>query len=95
VPSCSIGAGLVEKPLADIFPDGTPSVEPDRVCLLNFNDPRTALTLDAEHVLVDVGEGALLDRGCGLASRARISEHGTPHLHYGDSADLPYAISPI
>jgi hypothetical protein len=80
MPARSICAGLVEETLADILPDRALPVEPDRVCLLDFDDPQATLTLDAQDVLLDIGEGALLDRLRELCFRSRIGEHGLPHL---------------
>jgi hypothetical protein len=47
VSACAIWAGLVEEPLADILPDRMRAVEPRRIGLLNFLDPRTALALNS------------------------------------------------
>ena len=59
--ACAIGAGLVEE-LPDIFPKRVRPVEPDCVCFLDFDDAQATLTLDAQDVLPDFREMALLDR---------------------------------
>jgi hypothetical protein len=42
VAPCAIGAGLVEQSLPGIFPDSVRPIEPDRICLLNFDDAKAA-----------------------------------------------------
>jgi len=78
MPAGTIGAGLVEQPLADILPDGMRPIEPDCIRLLNFDDARTALALDAQDVALDFRESALLDRQLRLSGCARIGQEARP-----------------
>jgi hypothetical protein len=62
VPSCAIGADLVEKSLPDIFPDSVRPTVFDRVRFLDFDDAETAQALDAQHMARNFRKPKLLDR---------------------------------
>jgi len=47
----AICAGLVEQSLPDILPDGIWSIEPESICLLNFDDAKAAHALNPQHVV--------------------------------------------
>lgn len=72
----AIGAGLIEQPLSDIFPDRMRAIEPDRVRLLDFDGAQAAHAFDAQDVTRNFREPALLDRQSGPAGRTRIGQHG-------------------
>lgn len=78
VPAGANGAGLIEQPLTDVLPEGLLAIEPNGVCLLNFDDPRAALALDAEQMALDVRKPALLDRLRRPRSGARIGQQRIP-----------------
>ena len=79
MPSGSIGAGLIEQPVSNILPKGALAVEPDCIDLLDFDYPGAPLTLNAQYVVLYVGQRALVDRWCSSSSRTRVSEHRMPH----------------
>ena len=77
-PACAVGAGLVEQPPPDIFPDGMRPIKPGRIGLLNFDDAETAPALDAQHMARDFREPKLLDRQPWFSGGAGIGQDRGP-----------------
>src|SRR5690349_19598378 len=78
MPAGTVGAGLIQQALTDIFPDRIGSEVADGLRLLHLDNARAARAFDAEQMALNISESALLNGHPRLAGRARVLQQRLP-----------------